>query len=80
MHIGECATRICRRKEEDHKLDAKEASDKPHRVVVIERESLGNGIDSILISWLDTGMARVIRVNSSEPMVGWKGTHPQSVS
>jgi hypothetical protein len=34
---------------------------------------------SLVISWLGTGVARVLRVNASEPMVGWKGEHPQSV-
>jgi hypothetical protein len=80
MHRGEKLTQICRRKEEDHELDVEEASDKPRRVVVTERESLRNGIDSLVISWLGTGVARVLRVNASEPMVGWKGAHPQSVS
>jgi hypothetical protein len=61
-------------------LEAEEASDKPRRVVVTERGSLRNGMDSLVISWLGTGVARVLRVNSSEPMVGWKGAHPQSVS
>jgi hypothetical protein len=28
-----------------------------------------------VISWLGTGVARVLRMNASEPMVGWKGTH-----
>jgi hypothetical protein len=32
-----------------------------------------------VISWLGTGVARVLRVNASEPMVGWRGEHPQSV-
>jgi hypothetical protein len=35
---------------------------------------------SLVISWLGTGVARVLRMNASEPMVGWKGEHPQSVS
>jgi hypothetical protein len=34
---------------------------------------------SLVISWLGTGVARVLRVNASEPTVGWKGEHPQSV-
>jgi hypothetical protein len=34
---------------------------------------------SLVISWLGMGVARVLRVNSFEPMVGWKGKHPQSV-
>jgi hypothetical protein len=32
-----------------------------------------------VISWLGTGVARVLRMNASEPMVGWKDEHPQSV-
>jgi hypothetical protein len=31
---------------------------------------------SLVISWLGTGVARVLRVNSFEPTVGWKGEHP----
>ena len=44
-----------------------------------EKEPLRNCKGSLLISWLGTGVARVLRMNASEPMVGWKGTHPQSV-
>jgi hypothetical protein len=33
-----------------------------------------------VISWLGTGVARVLRMNASEPMVGWRGEHPQLVS
>jgi hypothetical protein len=33
-----------------------------------------------VISWLGMRVARVLRMNASEPMVGWKGTHPHSVS
>jgi hypothetical protein len=32
--------------------------------------------DSLVVSWLGIGVARVRRVNSSKPMVGWKGEHP----
>jgi hypothetical protein len=32
-----------------------------------------------VISWLGIGVARVIRMNSSEAMVGWKDEHPNSV-
>jgi hypothetical protein len=32
-----------------------------------------------VISWLGTGVAKVIRLNASEPMVWWKAKHPQSV-
>jgi hypothetical protein len=38
--------------------------------------SLRIGINSLVISWLGTGVARVLRMNSSEPMVGWKGRTP----
>jgi hypothetical protein len=34
----------------------------------------------LVISWLGMGVARVLRMNASEPMVGWKDEHPQSVS
>ena len=44
--------------------------------VVTEKGSMRIGINSLVISWLGTGVARVIRMNSSEPMVGWKGEHP----
>jgi hypothetical protein len=64
----------------ERELDAEEASDKPRRVTVTERVSLRDGINSLVISWLGMGVARVLRMNASEPMVGWKGTHPQSVS
>jgi hypothetical protein len=32
-----------------------------------------------VISWLGTGMDRVLRMNVSVPMVGWKDEHPYSV-
>jgi hypothetical protein len=38
------------------------------------------GINSLVISWLGMGVVRELIMNSSEPMVGWKGKHPQSVS
>jgi hypothetical protein len=41
---------------------------------------LENCESSLVISWLGTGVARVLRMNASEPMVGWKDEHPQSVS
>jgi hypothetical protein len=63
----------------ERELDAEEASDKPRRVIVTERVSLRDGVNSLVISWLGMGVARVLRMNASEPMVGWKGTHPQSV-
>jgi hypothetical protein len=47
---------------------------------VKERESLRIDINSLVISWLGTGVARALRMNLYEPMVGWKGEHPQSVS
>jgi hypothetical protein len=47
--------------------------------MVTEKESMRNCESSLVISWLGMGVARVLRVNASEPMVGWKGTHPQSV-
>jgi hypothetical protein len=34
---------------------------------------------SLVISWLGTWVARVLRMNSSNPVVGWKDEHPQSV-
>jgi hypothetical protein len=47
--------------------------------IVNEKESLRNCESSLAISWLGMGVARVLRVNASEPMVGWKGAHPMSV-
>jgi hypothetical protein len=37
---------------------------------VIERVSLRDGVNFLLIAWLGTGVDRVIRMHSSEPMVG----------
>jgi hypothetical protein len=37
---------------------------------VKEKGSLRNGINSLVISWLGTGVARALRTNASEPMVG----------
>jgi len=31
---------------------------------------------SLVISWLGTRVARALRMNASESMVGWKGEHP----
>jgi hypothetical protein len=45
-----------------------------------EKGSMRIGINSLVISWLGTGVARALRMNASEPMVGWKDEHPQSVS
>jgi hypothetical protein len=47
---------------------------------VKEKGSVRIGINSLVISWLGMGVARALRMNASEPMVGWKGEHPQSVS
>jgi hypothetical protein len=44
----------------EHELDYEEASDKPCRVIVIERVSLRDGIDYLVISWLGMGVARVL--------------------
>jgi hypothetical protein len=57
-------------------LDAEEASDKPHRVAVTERVFMRDGVNSLVISWIGMRVDRVLRMNSSKPMVGWKGTHP----
>jgi hypothetical protein len=46
---------------------------------VTEKESLRNCEISLVISWFGTRVARVLRVNASEPMVRWKGAHPQLV-
>jgi hypothetical protein len=43
---------------------------------VKEKGSVRIGINSLVISWLGTGVARAPRMNASEPMVGWKGEHP----
>jgi hypothetical protein len=65
-----------RPEEPKRELNAEEAFDKPPKVVVTERVSLKDGLNSLVISWLGTGVARVLRMNASEPMVGWKGEHP----
>jgi hypothetical protein len=44
-----------------------------------EKGSLRNCKISRVISWLGTGVARALRMYASEPTVGWKGEHPQSV-
>jgi hypothetical protein len=44
-----------------------------------EKEPLKNCKSSLVISRLGTGVARALRMNASEPTVGWKGEHPQSV-
>jgi hypothetical protein len=43
---------------------------------VKEKGSLRIGINSLVISWLGTGVARALRINTFEPMVVWKGKHP----
>jgi hypothetical protein len=35
--------------------------------------------NSLVISWIGMGVARVLRMNASVPMVGWKDEHPQLV-
>jgi hypothetical protein len=45
-----------------------------------EKGSMRIGINSLVISWLGTGVAKALRMNASEPMVGWKDEHPESVS
>jgi hypothetical protein len=47
---------------------------------VKEKGSVRFGINSLVISWFGMGVARALRMNASEPMVGWKGKHPQRVS
>ena len=58
------------------KVDAGESSDKPCKVTVTERVSLRNGVNSLVISWLGTRVARVLRIIAFELMVVWKGEHP----
>jgi hypothetical protein len=45
-----------------------------------QERTLENCESSLVISWLGMGVARVLILNASEPMVGWKDEHPQSVS
>jgi hypothetical protein len=45
-----------------------------------EKGSMRIGINSLVIPWLGTGVARALRMNASEPMVGWKDERPQSVN
>jgi hypothetical protein len=47
---------------------------------VTARVSLRDSVNSLVISWLRIGVARVLRINASDPMLGWKGAHPQLVS
>jgi hypothetical protein len=52
-------------------------------VMVKEREQEKGSLrickSSLVISWLGMGVARVLRMNAYEPMVGWKGEHPYSI-
>jgi hypothetical protein len=48
---------------------------KPEQKMNRER-ILKNCESSLVISWLVTWVARVLRVNAFEPMVGWKDEHP----
>ena len=34
---------------------------------------------SLVVSWLGIGVAIMQRLGASEPMIGWKGEHPQLV-
>ena len=34
---------------------------------------------SLVVSWLGTGVEKMQSLSASEPMVGWKGEHPQSI-
>jgi hypothetical protein len=61
-------------------LDVERAPDKPRRGY--DRERIYEKFVEVylMISWLSTRVARVLRVNSFEPiMVGWRGKHPQLV-
>jgi hypothetical protein len=54
-----------------------------HLIKLVEamtkKESLINCEISLVISCLSTGVARVLRMKVSEPIIGWKGEHPQIV-
>jgi hypothetical protein len=76
MHRGECATYTCRRKERGCEIDAKEESDKPRRVAMIERKPLSNCESSLVISWIGTRVERALIMNAYEPMVRWKVENP----
>jgi hypothetical protein len=41
--------------------------------IMIEKEPLRNCKVYLVISWLGTGVAKVLRLNSYEPTVGWRG-------
>jgi hypothetical protein len=51
----------------------------PEQKLKQRERTLENCENSLVISWLGTGVARVLRMNASVPMVGWKDEHPQSV-
>ena len=44
-----------------------------------KERALKKSESSLMISWLGMGLSRVLILNASEPMVGWKDEHPQSV-
>jgi hypothetical protein len=35
--------------------------------------------NSLVVSWFGMRVARVLTMNASEPMAGWKSEHPKSV-
>jgi len=35
--------------------------------------------NSLVVSWFGMGVARILRMNSYDPIVGWKGEHQKSV-
>jgi hypothetical protein len=43
---------------------------------VKEQGSLRIGVNFLLISWLGPRVVIALRMNASEPMVGWKVEHP----
>jgi hypothetical protein len=66
--VGDCMSLMLRR----HLINLAET--------VTEKEFSERFVEiSLVISWLGTGVARALRMNASEPMVGWRGEHPQSV-
>jgi hypothetical protein len=46
---------------------------------IVASECTNEGRESLVVTWLGMGVAKMLRMNASEPMVGWKGGHPQSV-
>jgi hypothetical protein len=42
-----------------------------------EERNTENLRDSLVVSWLGTGVDKMHILSASEPMVGWKGAHPQ---